>query len=84
MAMVDELHAQVDQSKAALLLYNDDGKIIKITIRKNDKGQYTRTISYPEGPSLFPQRKTEMFNAWTHLLADLNEFQITSDQWHIE
>ncbi len=84
MAVVNELHSQVDQGRTIVLPYNDGDKNIKISIRKNDQGQYTRTISYPDGPNLFPQPQTEPFNSWRHLLDDLNEFQAKSDQWHIE
>lgn len=81
MPMIDELHSQVDQGNTAILKYKNGEKDVKISIRQKE-GQYTRTISYPDGPNLFPQPQTELFNSWTHLLADLNEFQATSDQWH--
>lgn len=84
MAMIDDLHTQVDQSKTAVLFDKDDDKHVKISIRRNKQGHYTRTISYPDGPNPFPKPQTEPFNSWTHLLADLNEFQATSEQWHIE
>lgn len=84
MPMIDELRLQVDQSMAAVLTYKDVEKNVKISIRRNEQGQYTRTISYPDGPNHFPKPQTEPFNSWTHLLADLNEFQASSNNWNTE
>ncbi len=83
MAMIDELHSQVDQGKTTVLLYKDGDKMVKISIRQNNKGQYTRDISLPDGPSLFP-RPDDLFNSWKHLLEDLHNNLATSDQWYIE
>ncbi len=83
MAKVDNLHSQVDQGKTAVLLHKDSDKNIKISVRQNNKGQYTRNISLPDGPSLFPQPDA-LFNSWKHLLEDLHNDLATSDQWYIE
>jgi hypothetical protein len=83
MAKVDELHSQIDQGKTAILLYKDGDKDIKVSIRQNNRGQYIRNISSPDGPSLFPQPDA-LFNAWKHLLEDLHNDLLTSDQWYLE
>jgi hypothetical protein len=84
MPMIDELHSEVDQGKTAVLNYKDGEKNVKISIRQNKQGQYTRTISYPDGPNPFPKPQTIPFDSWRHLLDDLNEFQATSELWQIE
>jgi len=84
MPMIDKLHSQVDQSKTAVLNYKDGEKNIKISILRNEQGQYTRTISYPDGPNPFPKPQTDRFNSWMHLLDDINEFQATSELWQVE
>ena len=84
MAMIDELHSQVDQGKRAVLRYKDGDKNIEISIRWNNQGHYTRTLSFPSSPNPFPQPQTVPYNSWKYLLEDLNEDQATNDQWHIE
>lgn len=84
MPTIDEVHAQVDQGQVAVLSYNDENTNIKVSIRQNQQGQYTRTISYPAGPNPFPKPPTDAFNKWKYLLDDLSEFQKTSTQWRIE
>lgn len=84
MAMVEELHSQVDQGKTAVLFDKDGDNNVKISIHQNEQGQYTRTTSYPDGPNPFPKPQTVPFNSWKHLLEDLSELQLTSDQWHLE
>lgn len=84
MAMVEELHSQVDQDKKAMLRYNDGEKNIEVSIRRNNQGQYTRTFSFPDSPNPFPQPQTVPYNSWKNLLEDLNEDQTTSDKWQIE
>jgi hypothetical protein len=70
MATVEEIHLQVDQGKTAVLNDKDEDEDVKISVRKNKEEQFTRTISYPDGPNPFPKPKTVAFNSWRHLLDD--------------
>lgn len=84
MATLHELRSQIDQGKTIVLFSNEDGENVKVSIRKDKLGQYTRTFSYLDRPNPFTQQRTEPHSSWEHLLADIRDSEKTSERWSIE
>jgi len=84
LAKLHELHQLIDQGKTTVLFFkDDDDKNVKAYISKDVQGHYTHRLSYPDGPSPFPQPQTEHYAYWENLLKDIEGVQTTSDQWSI-
>ena len=83
MATLHELRSQIDQGKTAILFFKENGEIVKVSIRQQG-GEYTRMLTYPEQSNLFSQQGRGRYSSWQHLLDDITDLEKTSDQWSIE
>jgi hypothetical protein len=76
MTTLHGLRPQIEQGKAAVLLFKDEnGENVKVYIRKDAQERYTHIFSYPDRPNPFPRPRLQTYSLWEELIEAITDMQ---------